>query len=975
MQVDGSAASWEAWERRRVSIWLAEDPTVRPPALRPPAIPAPAPEGPESADAITYASTLRLGQQSAPPMVAPVPRPVEPVSPPVEMTPLEPAATPLEPAALLPEPAVLQVGSTSSSVESAPEPVESAQPEAVLPVVDAVPPAVATPAAPRAFGFSSPESPAPESPETSSSDPALPFDESDLPGLLASPPLEPPRLFDDSAADSTHGEESPPVDGDGVPGPVSPVADLSVYESDAGESDSADSDAGSLAPVNVEDLAVRVDSGRGLVVGEGMAGLAEGLVGQPHVTSVFLPRTEDGELGVASRAGGEVVPVTLEVLRAMLAAAGWRGGPVQVWAPSGPAATAADQNDTDSDSDFDEDPEFSRLVNQLRAFSRNPARWFLLPTEFWLPEQGASQRVVEGRLTAQPGRSGRAWREVRARHIPGESLRVPSWLSVAEDGSLALAEIESPMEWNGVLASVTLADYLDQLPLLQALNRANTGVLDVVLPSHEGGVGMTRPDGTRVRFRDDFEDDPGDGVAGPTFAEFLQRELGDVRHFRALRLWTAGGPGRSERMLERFAASTGLEVLVLDASSHGAFDGAGPRSVDGQGRPTPWRVIGPLADQGASRWESVDGVARPRRDDAVVRTSTGLIQQGSDSSPENVRESPNRDDLYDVRNFRVRRNAAGEPEFMIGRRDGTFYARSPVEMVEFFERHGWNPGRQPLVVAEPLDTYGSDPDWLITLRQEAWRQVGAAAGAFVFAPALDNDVLIAAGLHARVAQRRGRARGARGVWDVLHAPADRPVPLVTDPLGRLWAPDAPAWLQMTGNGLAAPTEVTAQRNLMQYLRPSLGYPPGVFALDLPLLPDGGLGVTLGDGSVRPLAEIGTETVVAAAEAARREPFGTVVLWTPPPDSAAADQNFARDTESLAAAFGRSVVRIQFGMDPFVSRDVPGGPAVRPENRARGVGETGARPLELNIVRPPTGRGDPELSDDRRQVPTRREHHG
>jgi hypothetical protein len=264
-----------------------------------------------------------------------------------------------------------------------------------------------------------------------------------------------------------------------------------------------------------------------------------------------------------------------------------------------------------------------------------------------------------------------------------------------------------------------------------------------------------------------------------------------------------------------------------------------------------------------------------------------------------------RNDVYEVRGFGVRRDQAGEPEFVIERLDGTSRIVSPAQMPAYLESHGWHRD-QPLVVAEGLpgaeaDENGEAPP----VGRQAWAQVGAAANVFVFAPPSGVDVA-SAGNHTALA--------GGGSWEVLHRPAGRPDPLVTDPAGRLWAADAPAWLRMTSNGLVAPTAAMMRDHRHQYELRAEGLPASAFMLDLPLLPDGRLGVTFGDGSVRPVEEIGADEVVALAEAGRDEPIETVMLWTSAPTVDAQYQAFVRDADRLDAAFGREFHRSRPGFD-------------------------------------------------------------
>ncbi|MGF7234587.1 MAG: hypothetical protein ACQSGP_06475 [Frankia sp.] len=653
-------------------------------------------------------------------------------------------------------------------------------------------------------------------------------------------------------------------------------------------------------------------------------------MGYPDVTYLFLPRLASGALGVARRDNGELVQPSPGLLRAMLVAAGWRGDPIQVWAPGGSMGAW-------NDPDVDENAAYSTLEAQLSEAANH------LRAEFWAPGPGIDQELVEGQLrtVADPGvnrpyewrpqlpvtRRGELTPPVFMVHHPNGGLRPRAVMGQALTNA-------DPVIWESGLASVSLADYLDQLPLLRALARANNGIFEVVLPRHDGGLGIVRSNGRRVRL---------DHLA---FERFL-REFGWRNGGVTLdvRVWIEGGSGRAEATLAAFAAAAGVEVLVLDGSSHGIFDGPDGQlqSVDAAGQPTRWRVLGELASRGLSRWESVDGVARLRRDDAVVSTSTGVSgtsAAGYGATVGRAGEPRGRDDVFEVRGFAVRGNSAGEPEFAVERLDGTSYTRSPAEMVEFLEQHGWRRGQQPLVVIERLDGGdGSDSGELTALRQEAWRRVGAEAGAFVFAPVPGSDVLIEPGLHVAVA-------GPTGAWEALHVPDGQPVALVTDPAGRLWASDSPAWLPMVDNGLAAPTAQMVLDRRARYAAQHLNYPAGAFPLDLPLLPGGRLGVTFGDGEVRSVDEVGADQVVAAV-AARNAPFGTVVLWTLPPVLIADYQVFMRDVENLAAAFGRPVVHIMHEMDPFGSHYVPGGRSGGPESSGPSLG-TVAPPLVTEL---------------------------
>ncbi|WP_235488911.1 hypothetical protein, partial [Frankia sp. AvcI1] len=409
------------------------------------------------------------------------------------------------------------------------------------------------------------------------------------------------------------------------------------------------------------------------MVAGGMDVLAEGLVGRPDVTTVFLPRRDDGSLGVARREGGHLEPLSSDLLQMMLTAAGWRGGPVQVWAPGTPAARRAavegdgsadgaaevsseDGSVVDASADDAPEPGRRQLQLQLELFARD------LMTEFWVPEESASQHVVDGRLTAQGDGPGSPWHLVG----PDESRRgergvitPPVWLTVASDGSLIPRRRRRTVVFHHGAASLTLPDYLQQLPFLRALGEANSGIFELVYP--EEGFGLELDEQFFRRDVDEYEEPQ----HVPSFTNFLQ-QAGWREHRGDIRLWTAGGPRESAETLHRFSELARAEVLVLDGDSHGVFRDGELRAVDRNGRPSEWRMLGPFADTVSSRWESIDGVARLRPADAVVRTNTGLINTSSAeywSAVNRANGNAGRDDVFEVRGFEVRRNDSGNAEF------------------------------------------------------------------------------------------------------------------------------------------------------------------------------------------------------------------------------------------------------------------------------------------------------------------------
>ncbi|MCM3923092.1 hypothetical protein ND748_15650 [Frankia sp. AiPs1] len=647
---------------------------------------------------------------------------------------------------------------------------------------------------------------------------------------------------------------------------------------------------GTTAPI--ADFAVRVDRDRGLVVAEGMEALAAGLVGQPHVTSVFLPRTQDGVLAVVARTGGEPVPLTSDVLRGMLAAAGWRGGPVQVWAsdgaPMGSPHWWAD---------------LAEATPRTEALRRQAQDLVLeLRTELWLPTVGAEQGVDGGRLFSRAG-LGPGWQSVRPSRSAGRgAVTPPLWLAATPSGHLEPGAVSEPVVWATGMASATLPSYLDALPALQQVARRRDGLFEMILPREGDGIAVVSG-GQVTRFQDEGMAGFSNRYPSPTFADYLA--LGgwsrDSRRYVDLRVWSPGGPGRSDQMLRRFAAEAEVEVLVSGEASRTRLGPSGPRAVDIQDRPTWWEVLGPLAERGMSRWVSEDGVARLRPDDSVVRTSTGLTGADAAAYPSAVLRSEQlaaRPEVYEVRGFTVRRGDTGAPEFVIERLDGTSHALTPTQLPAYLAGHGWRPG-QPLAVAENRP----DDESHDLLTWQAWQQVGAAAEVFVFVPPAGVAV-----------ERVGDYLAVEYVnqpWEMAYAPAGRPVPLVTDPVGRLWPANAPTWLRMTDNGLAAPTTDMAEfRSQYGYGIGEQMYPSEAFLLDLPLLPDGRLGVGFGDGSARGIDEVGVDAVVTAAQAARHRPFEVVVLRTEPPTDEDQYRVFVRDAERLAAAFGLRFVLIR-----------------------------------------------------------------
>ncbi|WP_261574582.1 hypothetical protein [Frankia gtarii] len=705
------------------------------------------------------------------------------------------------------------------------------------------------------------------------------------------------------------------------------------------------------------------------MVAEGLEEFAAGLVGRPYLTSLFLRRMETGELGVAPRAGGPLRPVTLDELRTMLGAAGWRGGPIQVWAPSESAGDPAQPHDMTVDeepgsegsgyersgyersgyggweseeSSFgepvfegsesvppeNEEPAAVALQGQLRGWAAD------LRTEFWLPSSGGGQRVVEGRLTLVRG----GWRAVRPPKIQGERrLTPPLWLEVSMEGFLEPASLNDVVVLANGAASLTLSRYLDQLPFLRALDRLDAGIIELVLPRYRGGVGAFIGSSVRTPLFEETVDHVRPASL-PLLLEMAGYQGGSDR--RAVRLWTPGGPGSSEQTLRNVIRT---DVLVLPVNSHGEFDeaGGGPRAVDADGEPTSWRVFGTPVDRGVHRWESAGGVARPRVGDAVARTEAGLVSLVDDGAwavAMATDEGRARNDVFAVAKFRIRRDAAGDFQFLSARSDGSFRALSPEQMVDFLELRGWQRDRQALAVLNP-----ADDQLTVESSAAAWEQVGRAAGAFVFGPAAGNTAAFLPG-RGLVAVGSDRSPGS---WEVLYAPGGAAAPLVTDPLGRLWPPQAPAWMTMAAGGLAAPDDGMVGRSLQQYTASAreLNYPEE-FQLDLPVMQDGRLGVTIGSGEVRPLDEVGPAAVAAAAVAAAAQatfpgPIDAVSLWTPPP-SFPAPQVFLRDVERLAAAFGPDIrFNLRTVAPAILPSESPDGPGIsRPPKNGTRIIDTG-----------------------------------
>ncbi|WP_235488913.1 hypothetical protein, partial [Frankia sp. AvcI1] len=207
----------------------------------------------------------------------------------------------------------------------------------------------------------------------------------------------------------------------------------------------------------------------------------------------------------------------------------------------------------------------------------------------------------------------------------------------------------------------------------------------------------------------------------------------DLRNYVDLRVWTGGGPGRSEQALEQFAAAEGVEVLVVNRGSRAQYDRAAGRMlvVNDRGQPTQWRALGPLAQRGLSKWVTHDGRVRLRPDDAVVRTSTGLTGTNFGNYLSTVSHSGElavRDDVYELRGIEVQFDQAGAPWFVIRRLDAKLRALSPEQLPAYLEGHGWRPG-QPLVIIPP----GIVDDRQADVERQMWQRVGAAADVFVFA--------------------------------------------------------------------------------------------------------------------------------------------------------------------------------------------------------------------------------------------------
>ncbi|WP_026311050.1 hypothetical protein [Parafrankia elaeagni] len=692
--------------------------------------------------------------------------------------------------------------------------------------------------------------------------------------------------------------------------------------------------------------------GHGVVFAGELAEIAGQLDPVPNVTTVLWPRLAGGELAAAGPAeAAGPAPLSDDAFAQLLRAAGWQGGPVQLWAPPQPGSPAEAGTRWDA------------LRAQARAFAEH------LGTEIWLPARNGRQEMTDGRLRVVSD-SGVTWEVVAPRAqagglsagIPRGAVVAPRWLAPAPDGTLVSARGGAPVRWHSGLASVTLPEFLRWRPAFHQLAAVDTGLFDVLLPRSQGGLGVVSPEAGPAADRSPADRSPADWSSGQASA----RPPADQRDLEAflsahgwrpgqdVRIWTPDGPGRSRSTVADLARGLGVEVIVLAAGSEVAVGGDGGVLSDGQvrardraGRPGRWSALGPLADLGLSRWVSdAQGAVRPRPGDAVIEQpgrvtftdpSTFAAQAPGLFAPGH-RQPVRRDDVFEVRGARVRTDQGGRPAFEVSAFDGTTRTIPPDRMPDLLYRHGWRDHEVPLAVT-PLGQSAQVRDRNLELR--AWAEVGAAAGAFVFAPAADGGSPHEVdSLTLRV--ETGDGGSAPGRWKVVFAPGRLAVPLVTDPVGGLRPPREAAWLRMADNGLAAPTGAMAARHWTRYTSDDLGYPSGagVFALDLPVRAGGRLGVTLGDGTV---VEAPLDEIVTAAHRRARGTITEVVLWSVPPADADAHAVFTAHVAELANRWRRPVAHVRRHTDPLATRFAPGS-ALGPSGR-----EPAERPAAAELV--------------------------
>ncbi|MBE3202280.1 hypothetical protein [Parafrankia sp. CH37] len=454
-------------------------------------------------------------------------------------------------------------------------------------------------------------------------------------------------------------------------------------------------------------------------------------------------------------------------------------------------------------------------------------------------------------------------------------------------------------------------------------------------------------------------------------------------------------PGRALHLFHEGADHYGALV-------HAPADPDTTRTPPRQPSPAP-RTAEPSSPSAPSQ-TTVDGEARRRADDAVIKLPGGLaLPEPGGRGPFPRRGGPPiRADRFEIHDAGLQQ-VSGQTVVVVNRSDGTPRHLDATAVPGFLRANGWQPGK-PLVIAD---------DSLNTYAKAFWAEVGAAAGVPVFAP--PAGAKLGAGDINGLAYLVPTDAAPRPRWDMLHSPDGSPPPLVTDPLGRLWRPDGPSWYQLASFGLASPGQARLDRPLQDA---NLPYPASVFVLDLPVLPDGRLGVVFPDGGVRPLlpnltAELASQIrgtparwdnePTGPADPARvTDPAGTtseadaaargvgapkievVMLWSTPPkppeetsmaakavdwarqhwssraarEQAAREQAarqavaaFTSDVETLAEALGLPVIRIAPGADPFSYRYVPGSDA-NVDNLAL-LTAPGATDGELVLVTPGT----------------------
>ncbi|WP_157474620.1 hypothetical protein [Parafrankia sp. EUN1f] len=660
---------------------------------------------------------------------------------------------------------------------------------------------------------------------------------------------------------------------------------------------------------------------------------------------MFLPRTPDGRIALPAPASqadqsvtttgpGHASPteqhpraLTVGSLRELLNAAGWRGGPIQFWVAPEPGGVNPAR--------------LYALEDQLRSFTET------IRAEIWAPHPGTQPRVENGALrntSASSDDGASHWLSYTPQPRGDEpQITPPTWLAPHDDGSLRPTD-NTVVRWPGGMGMMTLDACLAALPDLQrmAAQRQDPGVFDVVLPQGPGGTGALTGGGTPRAIARNLE-------------AALRRGGWRATNRRVdLRIWVPASLSDTEvSILGNLANTHRMEILVPAEGSLPAGDGQ-PRLVTASGRPGTWRTLGRLGDRGASRWHSVDGVARRRTDPAVVRMPGGLSMlqpdgRGHAPRPENVPTLPDR---FEIRGSTVGVND-GAAALLVGRFDGTSHHLHAADVPDFLRENGWQDG-QPLVIAS---------NNLTTRARAFWAQVGAVARTHVFAPppgaSLPTGTL--AGISYLAPTRKNRSPH----WEALYSSDGSEPPLVTDGLGRLWAPETVVWLPLADFGLASPTQALLDEHPLR--DPDLPYPDSVFVLDLPVLPDGRLGVTFPDGSIRPLLPNLTSELITKirdtparwgeepAQPGEQTPkVDMVMLWSAPPAPPAAPAlgtgagdwarqfrssrsprgdaarqaaaAFDRDVKALANALRLPIARIATGADPFSYRFVPGSDA-------------------------------------------------